>query len=100
MSDNKNKSLNAEQRGQLEAWIVKFWKVKSRTCPVCEQTNWQIPPHMVVGITMSSSGDLVLGGGSYPNVLFVCDNCGYTHHINASKMGIKLAKDQPEVSDG
>lgn len=84
---DKDGKLSKEEAATVQDWIIERWKGPS-TCLVCESNQWTMGEHMVAPIKMTDGGGIVVGGSSYPQVMLVCSNCGYTLYFNAPLIGI------------
>lgn len=83
-------TLDAEQRGRLEEWFEKEWKLHE--CPVCGETdNWA--PNAKLGQILNVGS--FVDGTSFPVVLFRCGKCGYVVPINAIAAGVVSRDDDP-----
>lgn len=68
-------------------------------CPVCGNTQWTLNDK-VFEIREFQGGSLVLGGNTsiLPVVAVSCTSCGYTHFLNAIRLGVVEAQ-QPANCD-
>lgn len=72
-------------------------------CPICGGTHWNLNDK-IFEVREFQGGSLVLGGDTsvLPVIAMSCQNCGYTHFINAIKIGAvnpapSPAGNQPET---
>lgn len=77
--------LTKEEKDKIKTWLEN--KTKNPACPVCNDPNWVIGDHLVQPMN-GASGGLVIGGVTYPQVMIISTNCGYTRYFNAVVMGI------------
>ena len=91
MSDNQNTSgdgrLTNRQRDDAQQWIQEHWHNESR-CSICGQRRFSIGDHFVTSPVYMPNGGLAIGGPSYPQIMFICMNCGHTLFINAVQAGV------------
>lgn len=78
-------ALTEDQQKWIARWLEACWK--QGKCPICATDKWQIAPHLVAPI-ISSGGVLNVGGRTYPQVMIICSNCGFTNFFNAGIMGL------------
>jgi len=88
--------LTKEQKELVKDYLVKNWP-SPRTCPISGHTDWTIVDHLISPAVYTQGGMQVVGGSAYPQVMVVCQGCGYTVYFNAVKMGIVPPLEQ---SDG
>tara|TARA_B100000315_G_C14301142_1_gene461914 strand:- start:316 stop:606 length:291 start_codon:yes stop_codon:yes gene_type:complete len=85
MPDSQGKLTDFET-SQVRKWIQE----KSHgvlICPVSEDSDWQVGTHLV-NVSRFTPGSVMIGGITYPFVMLICQNCGYTHFFNAVKIGV------------
>lgn len=87
-----------ENTRKLWQWLDEKWPRNRRICPICDHKDWLVAPDVAFLASLKQKG-LFLGQG-YPYVLVSCTNCGYTHLFNAMTMGIPLASQPEEPTDG
>lgn len=63
---------------------------KFGSCPLCGTDNWAVAPGLVDLDLRSnlSSGKVIVGGPSYPNLVFICNRCGNTVLMNVFTLGL------------
>ena len=81
------RELNSAERATAIAWLERKWDNDKR-CPVCGSSKWAVGPHMVSMAAVDNGNNISLGGLSYPLVMVVSDQCGYTFLMNAVVMGV------------
>lgn len=81
------RELNADERAKAIGWLERKWG-NDKKCPVCGSTKWTVGPHMVSMAAVDNSNNITLGGLSYPLVMVVSNECGYTFLMNAVVMGV------------
>lgn len=86
--------LTKEQKQKAIDWLNR--KAPVLACPSCKQQNFVLADHLVTANVMSATGEVSLGGASYPQFLVTCTNCGHVLHYSAVMAGITLA-DIPAV---
>lgn len=55
----------------------------SGKCPLCAPGQFTMAAHFVSATLVSPSGGLMIGGGNYPCLMLICNNCGHTRLHNA-----------------
>lgn len=107
MADEAESTLTKEQKEKAAAWINE--KLPAHKCPMCGEDKFQIADQLVVPLNLSNKPDkpgLKFSGGMYPQLMFICTNCGTTQFLNAVILGLvgppaensekeKEAKEQP-----
>lgn len=79
--------LSAHERQASLTWLERNW-TGDRRCPICGTTKWTVSPHLVSTTAVDNSGNISLGGPSYPMVMLISDPCGYTFFVNAVIAGV------------
>lgn len=67
------------------AWLNDRWQGQ-KTCPVCSNNKWQLGG--LVELRPYTGGGLVIGGGVFPTLQVICENCGNTLLFNALVAGL------------
>ena len=75
--------LTPEEKETVRQWIDSNW-TGSDFCPISGHNDWIIVDHIVRPI----AGSTLLSGSNYPQVMLVCQGCGYTIYFNAVLMGL------------
>jgi len=60
-------------------WLEIHWIKSRRNCPICTHVKWGIGDNVVWLMTGAQSS-------AYPSIVVLCNNCGYTMLLSASKM--------------
>ncbi len=81
--------MNLEQMRQAIDWIEGYHQ--NRSCPICASQTWVVVDHLVQAPVYSMTA--TTSGTTYPQVLLVCNTCGYTLSFNAVVMGIVPTKE-------
>jgi predicted nucleic-acid-binding Zn-ribbon protein len=79
-----NGMLSPDDRKIIDVWIKNNWHMG--TCPICRKQNWVLADHVVNPALYSGLG--ILQSGAYPQIMFICQVCGYTLYFNAGSVGI------------
>lgn len=69
---------------KVKAWLDGKWTNDER-CPICHDDHWSISDDFVDNKVFNPQA--IFGGKSYPSVMIICTNCGYTVFINAIVAG-------------
>ena len=80
-------NLTPDDKSTVLTWLQSRWTV-AKTCPVSGHNDWMIGDHVVQPITISGQGAARSKGLGYPQVMLICDGCGYTMYFNAVKIGL------------
>lgn len=91
MPDSNGRMSDAEFRAVADS-IHAAWK-GSRICPVSNDENWFIQDTVVVYANYTGTSG-VFAGDAHPQVLVVCNTCGYTMPFNAMKFGLYVHRGQ------
>ena len=86
MPDQYGKLTTAEKL-KASDYIASRWQLPI-TCPICKKTDWFIADHMVAPPITSPDAGMMVGGMSYPHILMISKQCGYTMFINAVMAGL------------
>lgn len=78
-----------EELERLSKWFRDKWK--HGPCPVCTTDNWLINAK----ISQIFNEQTLQDGSSFPVVLIVCSNCGYTIPINSRIAQVRI-EDAPD----
>jgi len=78
--------LTEEEKRKISDWFRERWKLPA-TCPICGTMNWTIGEHLVQPLTFSGGG-ISVGGITYPQVMLISTDCGYTRLFNAVMLGL------------
>ncbi len=86
-----------EDNARITDWFKEKWK-RGYSCPICAVQNWGVEEYLanapIVHIPRHSFAPPELTGRTYPFVLVICNNCGYTMFLNAVSIGVsKPAQD-------
>lgn len=57
-------------------------------CPTCKGQKCLIANHLVSPIMLDRDGTQMASGGAFPQIMVVCDRCGFTAYHNAAVLGI------------
>jgi len=70
-------------------WILEKvrTKLKDPLCPLSETRNWGVAPHLV-GLQARHPASQGISGATYPCVVMICRDCGYSMLVNAYVFGI------------
>ncbi len=79
-----NGLLTTEDRTKIDDWLKTNWHMGK--CPVCNHQNWVLADHVVTPILYSGVG--FIQGARYPQIMIICQGCGYTLYFNAITAGI------------
>lgn len=91
MSENR-KIFNKEKQEKAVKWIDQ--KCPNLKCECCQQSAWSLAPDLVMPMPFTGSGNIVLGGNSYPLMQLICNTCGNTKIFNAIIMGLVDGKEE------
>lgn len=58
------------------------------SCPTCRGQKSLIANHLVSPVMLNRQGEQQVPGGSYPQVMVVCERCGFTSYHNAAVLGV------------
>lgn len=75
--------------------VIEWLRVKvpsSGTCTACGHTPVAIAPDLVTPTKLELSGNLNLAGGSYPQFMLHCPNCGHVRFFNYILLRDSVAK--------
>ena len=79
--------LTPEERLKANAWF-NTWLL-GKPCPVSNDVNWSLADHVVTPIVYSAIGrSAAYAAPAYPQVMFICNSCGYVHYVSAPLAGI------------
>jgi predicted nucleic-acid-binding Zn-ribbon protein len=82
-----NGVLTQPERARIDAWIKNNWHIGN--CPVCKKNNWVLADHVVTPILyMGIPGGGFTQGSGYPQIMIMCQVCGYTLYFNTNIVGI------------
>lgn len=79
-----NGVLTPEDRQKIDIWLKKNWRTGN--CPVCRKANWTLADHVVTPMLYNGVGFAQAAG--YPQIMIICQVCGYTLWFNAVTAGI------------
>ena len=79
-----NGILTLEDRQIIDSWLKDQWRTGS--CPVCRKRNWVLADHVVTPMLYTGVG--LTQGAGYPQIMVICQVCGYTVYVNAVIAGI------------
>lgn len=85
MPDTTGK-LTPEDQKKVSDWLREKWKTPAN-CPICGSTNWTIGDHLIQPLTFFGGG-VSIGGITYPQVMVISNDCGYTRLFNAVMLGL------------
>jgi hypothetical protein len=80
--------LTQDQKTRIADWLNKHTDNNAPKCPFCGSDVWVIGDHLIQLQVASLSGNLVLGGTAYPQVMLVSSPCGHTVFFNAVMLGL------------
>lgn len=86
MADSKGKLSELDKKA-VWAWFDHHWSI-GRSCPISGGNSWTVADHLVAPPVVDAAGKVQSGGGSYPQVMMVCTECGYTRYFNAVLVGV------------
>jgi hypothetical protein len=86
---DKSGKLSAQDKKTIDAWLGKHWSI-GRTCPISGGSSWTVADDLI-GMPIVDNRGQPTTAGSYPQVMLVCEECGYTRTFNAMVMGIVKA---------
>ena len=78
--------LTQEDQDAVQQWLATNWH-RNQRCPISGHNNWFTAEH-IVQPTATTGGSVVLGGTGYPQVMVICQGCGYTMYFNAVVIGL------------
>ena len=76
-------------RDAILKWLDQKWPQYKRACEICSNINWGISDDLVTPIIFNS-GNIAIGGNSYPQLMVICNTCGNTKYFNTVVMGITV----------
>jgi hypothetical protein len=79
-----NGVLTTEDRNIIDSWIKVNWHMGN--CPVCRKQDWVLADHVVTPMLYTGVG--LAQGAGYPQIMMICQVCGYTIYLNAVTVGI------------
>ena len=79
-------TLTQEQRTKIQEWLKKHWRGQIG-CPISGHNSWIIGDH-IVAPPIQIGGGITIGRASYPQIMLICNECGYTIYFNAVKIGL------------
>jgi hypothetical protein len=79
-----NGVLTQPDRQVIDVWLKKNWNMGS--CPVCRKQNWALADHVVNPVLYNGIGFSQNSG--YPQIMVICNVCGYIMYFNAVTVGI------------
>jgi len=75
-------------------------KNRSLVCPVCRNNNFILADGFVNDLLQETmGGGLVIGRPAIPEVVIICEHCGYTMKFSAGVLGL-LPKKTDKVDEG
>lgn len=75
-------------------------KGRSLLCPVCANNNFVLAEGFVNELLQENmGGGLVIGGPSIPEVVVVCNHCGYVMKFSAGLLGLLPEKNEGTAND-
>jgi hypothetical protein len=92
------KRLTSQEKDQITSFLAEKRGGPPPACTFCGVTKWVVSDHLVTP-KIHPSGFL-FGGPSYPSVLLVCANCGYTMTFNAVVVGLDRLKKSTDDKGG
>ena len=87
MADDDTGELTPQQVQKIVDWVKSHDK-GGLTCPVCKSQKWTVGKHFVTPITLGPGLSTQLGGLTYPQIMLVSDECGFTLLMNAVVVGL------------
>jgi len=79
-----NGVLTNEDRQKIDVWLKDNWHAGK--CPVCNQQNWVLADHVITPMLYTGVG--ITQGAGYPQIMVICQHCGYTLYFNAVIVGV------------
>lgn len=79
--------MSIKEKELVAAWLNRHGFAARGGCPVCNDHKWVIGDHVVTPL-MFSGDSVMIGGGTYPQVMVISQTCGYTFYVNAILCGI------------
>lgn len=83
--------LTAQDKQNVANWLNRHGFSVRGGCPVCNDSKWIIGDH-VVSPMLFTGDSVMIGGGSYPQVMVISQTCGYTLYLNAILCGVVSAQ--------
>ena len=103
---DKNGKILQEEADKIIAHMAQKFPDGLR-CAACNQVDWNLEEHTLTPVPVSPRGLQVLGKTvAYPQVAFMCRNCGHTMFFSAIHLGLFTAEiaaqgaAEPEKPDG
>ena len=95
---DENWKLTQKEKEDVVAWIKEKWE--NTKCPFSGHNEWNLGDELV-RTTKYTGNNLLIGGSTYPLIIFTCIGCGYVVYINAILVGIvpKEEKAPPEKKE-
>lgn len=79
--------LSVETREKIIAALNQRFP-NSALCTCCGKSGLGLANHFVTPTIIQPGGGVMLGGMSYPQIMLICTNCGFTRHHNAVVLGV------------
>lgn len=57
-------------------------------CPVSKDGFWTVEPYFTQLNATENPMGITIGGTGYPNVILICNTCGYTALFNLYRLGL------------
>ena len=77
---------------------LKVLRPNGYSCPTCAGQKALIANYLVSPLTLQVNGQPLKHGGTFPQVMVVCERCGFTAYHNAAVLGIgddmRVAEDE------
>ena len=86
MAEEPKKFFDETKKAKALKELNAKW-TQSNQCNICGSADWAVAEDLVMPMPFTSGG-IVLGGPSYPQLQVICKNCGNTHFFNAVILGI------------
>jgi len=90
-----NGVLTQEERAKIDTWFKKNWATPPK-CPMCDSHYFILADHVIMPTVYSQMTAVYVGefipsqisSMNYPQIMLMCDKCGFVLHFNAVKVGL------------
>lgn len=92
-----NGVLTQEERAKVDIWFKKNWATPPK-CPMCNSRYFILADHVVMPTVYSQTSAFYIpdsvpipssiSSTNYPQIMLMCDKCGFILHFNAVKVGL------------
>lgn len=79
-------AISASDRDKIAA-TLNSKVANAAMCTCCGKPGMQLAPHYVTPTVVQPNGSFFMGGTTYPQIMLVCTNCGFTRYHNAVALG-------------